>query len=164
MVIAPHALEALGTVMDPEVPVLSIVELGIVRGLEVTGGKVTVTITPTYSGCPAMHLIEEQIRAALLDAGFEEVVLETVYAPAWTTDWIAAPAREKLRAYGIAPPGPAAEPGSAVVALGRTVRTVPCPFCGSTDTVVESPFGSTACKSLHSCRACRQPFEQFKPF
>jgi ring-1,2-phenylacetyl-CoA epoxidase subunit PaaD len=159
-----HAREVLGTVMDPEVPALSIVELGIVRGVEVTGGRVTVTITPTYSGCPAMHLIEEQIRAALLGAGFGEVMIETVYAPAWTTDWIAAPAREKLRAYGIAPPGLVGESAGGLVTLGRTVRSVPCPFCGSADTVTESEFGATACKSLHSCRACRQPFEHFKPF
>ena len=160
--------------MDPEVPVLSVMELGIVRGVEVVGGTVTVTITPTYSGCPAMHVIEAEIRAALLDAGFDDVRIETVFAPAWTTDWIAAPAREKLRAYGIAPPGPVArEESGAPIALGRTVRTVPaapsvpavpCPYCGSPDTVVESEFGSTACKSLLSCRTCHQPFEHFKAF
>ena len=164
MVTVPHALEVLGAVMDPEVPVLSIIELGIVRGVEVQGGRVTVTVTPTYSGCPAMHVIEEEIRAALKGAGFDEVVLHTVYAPAWTTDWIAAPAREKLRAYGIAPPGRVHESAGAPIALGPTVRAVPCPFCGSSDTVLESEFGSTACKSLHSCRTCRQPFEHFKPF
>ena len=156
------ALEILERVMDPEVPVLSVVELGVVREVEVLDGTVTVTLTPTYSGCPAMHLMEEEIRTALTEAGFEEVVLRTVYAPAWTTDWLSEGAREKLRAYGIAPPGAmTAEP---LVQLGRPVRTVACPFCGSPNTSTASEFGATACKSLHVCHACRQPFEHFKAF
>jgi len=159
-----RARAALETVMDPEVPVLSIVELGIVRevGVEPDTGAVTVTITPTYSGCPAMPVIEEEIAAALKRAGFAEVRVETVYAPAWTTDWISEPAREKLRAYGIAPPG-APDP-AAPVTLGPTVRVVSCPFCGSAKTRIVSEFGATACKSLYSCHACRQPFEHFKAF
>lgn len=150
--------------MDPEVPVLSIVELGIVRDVQVDSGTnaVTVTVTPTYSGCPAMHIIETEIRAALLAAGFPSVTLKTVYAPAWTTDWISPSAREKLRAYGIAPPGGlATEP---LVALGGPPRRIPCPFCGSSNTILQSEFGATACKSLHVCHACRQPFEHFKTF
>jgi ring-1,2-phenylacetyl-CoA epoxidase subunit PaaD len=147
-------------VKDPEVPVLSIVELGVVRQVEVDGTQATVTITPTYSGCPAMRVIEADITAALEAAGFTTVTINTVYAPAWTTDWMSEPAREKLRAYGIAPPGPA----DSLVTLGATVREVSCPFCGSPDTGTESEFGSTACKSLHVCRSCRQPFEHFKPF
>ena len=153
---------ALDSVKDPEVPVLSVVELGVVRSAEVDGSRVTVTITPTYSGCPALHVMENEIRAALTGAGFGEVVVNTVYAPAWTTDWIPAAAREKLRVYGIAPPGPVgAEP---LISLGPTVRTITCPYCGSANTTRESEFGPTACKSLHVCHSCRQPFEHFKAF
>ena len=141
---------------------LSVVELGVVRDAQVEGDKVTVTITPTYSGCPALHLMETEIRAALESAGVREVEIRTVYAPAWTTEWIPPEAREKLRAYGIAPPGAAPESGPIV--LGPTVRTVTCPFCGSTNTTRESEFGPTACKSLHVCNSCRQPFEHFKAF
>lgn len=147
--------------MDPEVPVLSIVELGIVRDVAVEAETVTVTVTPTYSGCPAMHAIEAEIRSALLGAGFARVELKTVYAPAWTTDWISQPARDKLRAYGIAPPGLATVE---LVPLGRTPIRIACPFCGSPDTSLESEFGATACKSLHRCHACQQPFEHFKAF
>jgi len=150
--------------MDPEVPVLSIVELGIVRGVEVdrASDSVTVTVTPTYSGCPAMHAIEAEIRSALQAAGFPNVLLKTVYAPAWTTDWISEPAREKLRGYGIAPPGTTAT--GPLVSLGRAPSRIPCPFCGSSNTTLQSEFGATACKSLHVCHACRQPFEHFKAF
>ena len=152
----------LESVKDPEVPVLSVVELGVVRDVEVTGDAVVVTLTPTYSGCPAMHVMEEEIRGALSAAGYTGVSIKTVYAPAWTTDWISAPAREKLRAYGISPPGATiAEP---LVPLGRTVKRAACPYCGSADTSLQSEFGSTACKSLHVCHSCRQPFEHFKPF
>lgn len=157
-----RVLELLQSVKDPEVPVLSVVELGVVRSVEVEGDKATVTITPTYSGCPALHVMEDEIRAALLTGGFREVEVRTVYAPAWTTDWIPAAAREKLRAYGIAPPGVA--PGPGLVSLAPTVRTITCPFCGSANTTRESEFGPTACKSLHVCRSCQQPFEHFKAF
>lgn len=155
-------LELLQTVMDPEVPVLSVVELGVVRGAEVEGKRVTVTITPTYSGCPALQVMEQEITAALERSGFDEVTVKTVYSPAWTTDWIPEPAREKLRAYGIAAPGAAG--GTELVTLGPTVRTVNCPFCGSSNTTRKSEFGATACKSLHVCHSCRQPFEHFKAF
>lgn len=155
-------LALLGSVKDPEVPVLSVVELGVVRGAEVDGGRVTVSITPTYSGCPALHVMEREITQALTRAGFTSVDVRTVYAPAWTTDWMSPAAREKLRAYGIAPPGPSGE--EPPLSLGPTIRTVPCPFCGSTNTTRQSEFGPTACKSLHVCRSCRQPFEHFKSF
>jgi ring-1,2-phenylacetyl-CoA epoxidase subunit PaaD len=155
-------LEVLQAVKDPEVPVLSVVELGVVRGAEVEGNRVTITITPTYSGCPALQVMEQEITAALENAGFEEVAVKTVYSPAWTTDWIPESAREKLRAYGIAPPGAAG--GTELVTLGPTVRTATCPFCGSSNTARKSEFGSTACKSLHVCHSCRQPFEHFKAF
>jgi ring-1,2-phenylacetyl-CoA epoxidase subunit PaaD len=157
-----RALEILQTVMDPEVPVLSVLELGVVRGVEVTGNAVTVTVTPTYTGCPAMQVIEDDIRAALEAGGFQAVMINTVYAPAWTTDWMSEAAREKLRAYGIAPPHlVGTEP---LVPLGPTVRTVECPFCGSSNTTTASEFGATACKSLQVCHSCRQPFEHFKAF
>jgi ring-1,2-phenylacetyl-CoA epoxidase subunit PaaD len=161
---AAEALAILEDVKDPEVPVLSVVELGIVRNVEVDAAAdaVTVTVTPTYSGCPAMKVIEDEIGAALRAAGFGAVEVKTVYAPAWTTDWISEPAREKLRAYGIAPPG--AVRAEQPVPLGPTVRAVACPYCGSADTGIVSEFGATACKSLHLCRACRQPFEHFKAF
>ena len=150
----------LDEVKDPEVPVLSVVELGIVRDVEVSERGVVVTVTPTYSGCPAMRVIEDDITEALRANGVDRVEVRTSYSPAWTTDWIPAHAREKLRAYGIAPPGAADH--DAPVAIGRRRPAVRCPYCSSTDTVMRSEFGSTACKSIHVCRACSQPFEEFK--
>jgi ring-1,2-phenylacetyl-CoA epoxidase subunit PaaD len=152
----------LGTVMDPEVPVVSVVELGIVRDVAVADGRVTITVTPTYSGCPAMREIEQDMRAALQAAGVADVAIETVHAPAWTTDWIGPEAREKLRLFGIAPPGKAERSG--MIALVRRPRSAPCPYCGSSNTVLRSEFGSTACKAIHYCNACQQPFDEFKAF
>ena len=161
MITHERALEAIGTVPDPEVPAISVVELGIVRDVTVSdAGTVTVTITPTYSGCPAMFEIEKDIRTALVDAGASAVEVRTVLSPAWTTDWIGPEAREKLRAYGIAPPGRAEPDG--LITLTRARRAVACPFCGSKDTELRSEFGSTACKAIHVCRSCRQPFDEFK--
>src|ERR1051325_6563663 len=117
-----------------------------------TGGAPAATVPPTSSGCPAMRVIEEEIVAALEAGGFGAVVVKTAYAPAWTTDWIPEAAREKLRAYGIAPPGQVTT--EQLVPLGPVVRRVACPFCGSHDTETTSEFGATACKSLHVCRAC----------
>ena len=153
-------LAVLDEVMDPEVPVLSVVELGIVRDVAVDDDRVTVTVTPTYSGCPAMRVIEQDIEAALRRHGAGHVDVKTTYAPAWTTDWISAEAREKLRVYGIAPPGAALH--DAPIAIGRRRTPVRCPYCGSLDTELKSEFGSTACKAIHSCKSCRQPFEEFK--
>ena len=155
-------LSALNEVMDPEVPVLSVVELGIVRDVTVHEGEVTVTITPTYSGCPAMAVIERDIETALKARGVTRVEVRTTFSPAWTTDSIPANAREKLRAYGIAPPGPVDH--DAPIAIGRRRPRVRCPYCGSTETQLTSEFGSTACKAIHVCRDCRQPFEEFKAF
>ncbi len=153
--------EILATVPDPEVPVISVVELGIVREVAVDAdGAVEVTITPTYSGCPAMFEIEKDIRSALTAAGVPRVRIRTVLAPAWTTDWIGAEAREKLRAYGIAPPGRAEQGG--LITLTRARTAVACPWCGSKDTELRSEFGSTACKAIHVCRSCKQPFDEFK--
>jgi ring-1,2-phenylacetyl-CoA epoxidase subunit PaaD len=150
----------LNTVMDPEVPVISVVELGIIRDVAIHDEIITVTITPTYSGCPAMREIEEDIRTALLAQGVGEVRVKLVLSPAWTTDWIGPEAREKLRAYGIAPPGRAEPQG--LITLTRARMAVPCPFCGSNDTRLQSEFGSTACKAIHVCNSCRQPFDEFK--
>ena len=153
-------MRILGDVMDPEVPVISVVELGIIRDVTLESGRVQVTVTPTYSGCPAMRMIEDDIRAALARHGCENVDVVTVYAPAWTTDWIGPVAREKLRAFGIAPPGRAE--GGGLVALTRRRAPVRCPYCGSPKTTLKSEFGSTACKAIHFCDACHQPFDEFK--
>lgn len=150
----------LDEVKDPEVPVLSVVELGVVRDAVPDDKGVTVTITPTYSGCPAMRMIEEGIVAALERRGLGPVTVKTVYAPAWTTDWMSDDAKEKLRAYGIAPPGRAEH--DVLVTIGRRRDTVKCPYCGSANTELRSEFGSTACKSILFCNDCHQPFEQFK--
>jgi ring-1,2-phenylacetyl-CoA epoxidase subunit PaaD len=150
----------LNTVMDPEVPVISVVELGIVRDVAIQNDAVTITITPTYSGCPAMREIEADIRTALLERGVRDVNVKLVLSPAWTTDWIGPEAREKLRAYGIAPPGRAEPQG--LITLTRARVAVQCPFCGSNDTRLQSEFGSTACKAIHVCHSCRQPFDEFK--
>lgn len=150
----------LDEVMDPEVPVLSVVELGIVRDIEVRDDGVTVTVTPTYSGCPALKVIEQDVLSALRAYGVAKVEVKTSYSPAWTTDWMPAEAREKLRAYGIAPPGAADH--DAPVAIGRRRPAVRCPYCGSVKTNLQSEFGSTACKAIHVCRSCSQPFEEFK--
>lgn len=149
----------LDEVRDPEVPVISVVELGIVRDVRVEGDQVVVDITPTYSGCPAMHEIERSVAGALAARGLDARV-QMVFSPAWTTDWMSDAAKEKLRAYGIAPPGRTSE--SALIPLMRRGAAVACPFCGSRETDTRSDFGSTACKSLHFCNACHQPFEHFK--
>jgi ring-1,2-phenylacetyl-CoA epoxidase subunit PaaD len=154
-----RVFRVLDHVKDPEVPVLSVVELGIVRDVEIVGDDVTVVVTPTYSGCPAMKIIEDDVLGALASHGIPNAHMRTIFTPAWTTDWMTDAAREKLRAYGIAPPGKAT-PG-AFVMLERRVA-VKCPFCGSVNTRLTSEFGSTACKALHVCSACQQPFEEFK--
>jgi ring-1,2-phenylacetyl-CoA epoxidase subunit PaaD len=156
-----RAWAALGAVADPEIPVISVVELGIVRDLRLDGQAVEVVVTPTYSGCPATELIERDIVAALQSAGAAEVRVSTQLAPAWTTEWIDPAARDKLRAYGIVPPGEHA--ASDVQPLHFVPRMLECPHCGSSDTERLSQFGATACKALYRCRACREPFEYFKP-
>ncbi|MEO5816432.1 MAG: 1,2-phenylacetyl-CoA epoxidase subunit PaaD [Gemmatimonadaceae bacterium] len=157
-----EVLAILDGVMDPEVPVLSVRELGIVRDVSVDdAGAVVVTVTPTYSGCPAIAVIESDIVSALRLAGIVHVQVRTTYAPAWTTDWIAPEARAKLKAYGIAPPGPSSD-GGGLVQLMRARAAVQCPYCDSFETEVRSEFGSTACKSVQWCRSCQQPFEGFK--
>lgn len=157
---AEQAWEVLARVADPEIPVVSVAELGIVREVRADGAKVEVVVTPTYSGCPATEAIERSIVAALREAGATDVRIETRLAPAWTTDWIAPAAQERLRRYGIAPPGVSASAGAQPLAF---VPRVDCPLCGSRDTERLSQFGATACKALYRCRACREPFEYFKP-
>ena len=153
-------LAILDEVKDPEVPVVSVVELGIVRDVEVAPDGVVVTITPTYSGCPAMREIEADIARALDEHGIAPVEVRTIYSPAWTTEWISSGAREKLEAYGIAPPGPVASSG--LVAIERRVASLRCPYCKSLATERKSEFGSTACKALYRCLACREPFDYYK--
>jgi len=149
---ATDARAALASVADPEIPALTVEDLGIVRDVSVDGDSVTVTITPTYSGCPAMDVIKEDITAALEAAGFHEVELVTVYSPAWTTDWMSEDGKRKLEAFGIAPPHP----------TGLAERPpVLCPRCRQGARVV-SEFGSTACKALMVCTSCGEPFDYFK--
>jgi len=153
-------LEVLDDVKDPEVPVLSVVELGIVRDAQRVGAGAVVTVTPTYSGCPAMREIETEIRRALSARGIDPVEIQTTYTPAWTTDWMSGEARAKLQAYGIAPPSAPAT--ATMVQLTRRTTAVACPRCGSRETTLTSEFGSTACKALRVCRTCGEPFEEFK--
>jgi ring-1,2-phenylacetyl-CoA epoxidase subunit PaaD len=146
-------------VKDPEVPVLSIRELGVLRDVEFIGDDVVVVLTPTYSGCPAMRAMEDDVLETLRRHGVERVRVSTVYAPAWTTDWMSDEAKAKLEAYGIAPPGRVES--DALVPLRRRAR-VTCPYCKSRNTTLRSEFGSTACKAILFCDECRQPFELFK--
>jgi ring-1,2-phenylacetyl-CoA epoxidase subunit PaaD len=152
-----RAWQAVAAVLDPEVPVLTIDDLGVLRDVVVDdNGRVEVVITPTYSGCPAMDAIRDDVRTALHESGFADVSVQTVLSPAWTTDWMSADGRRKLLEYGVAPPQ---RRGSGPVSLTLSLR---CPQCGSPDTRELSRFGSTACKSLWACNACREPFDHFK--
>ena len=154
-----RAWAAAATVEDPEVPALTIEDLGVLRAVrEDERGAIVATITPTYNGCPAMDMIAVNVELALNKAGFDAVRVERVLAPAWTTDWMTPEGREKLRAYGIAPP----KPGAGRAALFGENETIACPLCGSPDTEKLSEFGSTACKALYRCRQCREPFDYFK--
>lgn len=152
--------ERLALIPDPEIPVISILDLGVVRRLRYDGEKLEITITPTYTGCPAMSLFVAEIRAAMHDQGFDNVEIKTVYSPAWTTDWLSAEAKEKLRHYGIAPP----VQDAVAVDPFAPPPLVPCPRCDSENTKLVSQFGATACKSLYSCNSCKEPFEYFKHF
>jgi ring-1,2-phenylacetyl-CoA epoxidase subunit PaaD len=152
-----RAWDAAASVVDPEIPVLTIADLGVLREVTVNDGCVEVAITPTYSGCPAMNMIGLEIELALQRAGFGNAKVRTVLSPAWTTDWMSEDGRRKLREYGIAPPLVA---GSRRALFG--VEQVACPQCGSKDTEVLSEFGSTSCKALWRCKSCREPFDYFK--
>ncbi len=152
-----RALAALQSVCDPEIPVLTIADLGVLRDVLVRDGRVEVVITPTYSGCPAMNMIELEIEVALDRAGIPDAEVRTVLSPAWTTDWLSEEGHRKLRESGIAPP---VQGGARRALFGAEV--VACPRCGSADTRRISEFGSTSCKALWSCRHCGEPFDYFK--
>jgi len=152
-----RAWDAASRVVDPEIPVLTIADLGVLREVVVTDEGVEVAITPTYSGCPAMNMIAVEIELALERAGFAKPKVRTVLSPAWTTDWMSEDGRRKLRDYGIAPPQPAS---SRRALFG--VQEVACPQCGSANTELLSEFGSTSCKALWRCKSCREPFDYFK--
>ena len=157
---------ALAAIPDPEIPVISLVELGVVRDVCWRDAELVVTLTPTYSGCPATEVIAADVAAALADAGIAGARIETRLSPAWTTDWIAPAAKRRLAEYGIAPPGArAAVQAINVGGLKRRVpaSAVPCPRCGSTRTRELSRFGSTPCKAQHRCEDCLEPFDYFKP-
>lgn len=149
---------ALAQVPDPEIPVVSIVDMGMVRGVEVEGGRVSVTFTPTFSGCPALHVIRQSIEDAVRALGVQDVEVRSTLTPPWTTDWINADARERLRQYGIAPPAPAGENQL----LTLEPEPTRCPRCGSLNLTMTASFGSTLCKRLYVCGSCREPFEGFK--
>lgn len=161
-----HAITAaavrsiLETVCDPEIPVLTITDLGIVRAVEVTGTHVKITITPTYTGCPAMDMIRMQIRLALATEGITDVAIAEVLSPAWTTDWISEKGKQQLKEYGIAPPSPKQQVCSQELFLAN--EAVQCPHCNSWHTHRVSEFGSTACKALYQCDDCSEPFDYFK--
>jgi ring-1,2-phenylacetyl-CoA epoxidase subunit PaaD len=152
-----RAWDAAATVVDPEIPVLTIADLGVLRDVVLDGDRVEIAITPTYSGCPAMNMIALEIEVALERAGFRGSKVHTVLSPAWTTDWISEEGRRKLRAYGIAPPQATS---SRRALFGE--QAVACPQCSSGNTELLSEFGSTSCKALWRCKACREPFDYFK--
>jgi ring-1,2-phenylacetyl-CoA epoxidase subunit PaaD len=154
------AWQALASVEDPEIPSVSIVDLGLIRSLQArSDGTLEVGLSPTYVGCPATEVIRHSVDNALRDAGVGEFVVNTVLSPAWTSDWITAEGRRKLELYGIVPPE---QPASSMRSVLRMNQPVACPRCRSTDTECISEFGSTPCKALHRCRACLEPFEYFK--
>ena len=161
--VAVHA--ALDQLCDPEIPVVSLREMGILRDVYMSDTGVEVVITPTYSGCPAMEQIHDDILQSLQQLGVQGQV-KTQLAPAWTTDWMSDSAKEKLRTYGIAPPNCQSTSTSQVVRFTRRLQddVVACPLCGSSNTTITSAFGSTACKALCKCLNCQEPFDYFKPY
>ncbi len=157
--LTPEAVwAALSGVPDPEIPVVSITDMGMVRAVQVRGGAVEVTFTPTFSGCPALHTIRAGIEEAVRGLGAAEVEVRSTLTPPWTTDWIAEDARERLREYGIAPPAPAGDTGL----IQLTPEATRCPRCASFDVRLTASFGPTLCKRLYVCNACQEPFEGFK--
>ena len=152
-------LDILKEIPDPEIPVISIVDLGVIRKINITDNSVDIDITPTYSGCPAMKQMEDDIISTLKQKGIENINLKMVYTPAWTTDWLSTDAKERLRKYGIAPPQESTSDKSFIT--GKT-KEIKCPRCGSLHTEMVSQFGSTACKALYKCKDCLEPFDYFK--
>ena len=155
---ADQVWQTLDQVKDPEIPIVSVVELGIVRAVLVSGRAVIITMTPTFSGCPALEAMKADIVARLNLAGAKSVEIRTVLAPPWTSDWITGAAREKLRAFGLAPPPRHAGNWERLLS-----DMAACPYCGSHSTTLKNSFGSTLCRALYYCNNCQQPFEQFKP-
>lgn len=153
-------LQLLEEVNDPEVPVLSVMDLGIVRGVEIKDGKIIISITPTYSGCPAMDVIRMNIRLKMLENGYKNTEIKTILSPAWTTEWMTQSGKQKLKAFGIAPPNPS----HSVCDLNafQEDEAVQCPHCNSYNTQIVSRFGSTACKALYKCNDCSEPFDYFR--
>lgn len=158
------ARDVVARVVDPEMPMLTLDDLGVIRSVDECGHRVVVTITPTYSGCPAIEVMRDDIRATLGAAGYAEVEVRTVLSPAWSTDWISEAGRRKLAEAGIAPPGPAPHParGPIPLTLRPPSATVPCPRCGARSTEEFSRFGPTPCTALRRCLACQEPFEHMK--
>jgi len=152
-------LALLNEIPDPEIPVISIVELGVIRDLKINGNQIDVTITPTYSGCPAMKQMEDDVRSTLKKEGFEIIHINMVYSPAWTTDWLSVDAKQKLQDYGIAPPEESTTDKSFLTGKPKFIT---CPRCKSKNTVMVSQFGSTACKALYKCDDCLEAFDYFK--
>lgn len=156
-----HIWELLKKIPDPEIPAISIVDLGVLRAVDEKDDKFLITITPTYSGCPALKVMEESIKTVLTDNGINNFEIKIAIFPPWTTDWMTSEASDKLRKYGIAPPEMTTEEHLRSLLKGKRTP-VTCPYCNSTNTVLTSAFGSTACKALHFCNGCNQPFEEFK--
>lgn len=155
-----HIWDLIKDIPDPEIPVLTIVDLGVIREVKKTSDEVVVTITPTYTGCPAMNQFEDDIVNTLKDNGVANVRIETSYDPAWTTDWMSEEAKKKLQDYGIAPPQEKTSDKNYII--GKEKKQVICPQCKSADTKMISQFGSTACKALYQCNDCKEPFDYFK--
>jgi ring-1,2-phenylacetyl-CoA epoxidase subunit PaaD len=154
-----HIHSLLNEIPDPEIPVISIVELGVIREVKPDGKFIEVIITPTYSGCPAMKQMEADVRKKLTENGFEDIKITTVFNPAWTTDWMSREARQKLQDYGIAPPEESTNDKSF---LTNKPKFITCPRCKSKNTLMVSQFGSTACKALYKCNDCLEAFDYFK--
>lgn len=158
MISSTQVWEILDQIKDPEIPVVTVVEMGLIRKVEISDGKVRIKLAPTFAGCPAIDAIRAEISLRLRAAGARQVEVEIVFAPPWSSDWIQPAARQKLKSFGIAPP--MVHAGDILLALNTPVN---CPHCSSNHTVIKNDFGSTLCRSIYFCLDCRQPFEKFKP-